>query len=123
MTAEAERSAQQAVLAKAYEAVNAQDLVGVRDTLHPDATWPDTLEGGRLHGREAILAHFEQLFALTRPNIQLIRIVDETDGALDVEVQLLVQDHKGHIWSDTRARLTYRFADGLLSDVIILSGV
>lgn len=123
MTVEPARSAQQAILAKAYEALNAQDLAGVRDTLHPEASWPDTLEGGRLQGRDAILAHFQQLFALTRPNAQLIRVVDETEGALDVEVQLLVQDHQGHIWSDTRARLTYRFRDGLLSDVIILSGV
>lgn len=123
MTAEAKRGAQQAVLARSYEAMNAQDIEGVRATLHPDADWPDTLEGGRLQGREAIVAHYRQLFALTRPNIQLIRVVDEAPGVLEVEVQLLVQDHKGHIWSDTRARLTYRFKDGLLSDVIILSGV
>ncbi|NQE64947.1 nuclear transport factor 2 family protein [Caulobacter sp. RHG1] len=123
MTAEAERSAQQTVLARSYEAVNAQDLAATRAVLHPDVSWPDTLEGGRLHGRNAVVAHLAQLFALTRPNVQLIRVVAETEGELDVEVQLLVEDHKGHIWSDTRARLTYRFRDGLLSDVIILSGV
>lgn len=123
MTAKAERSAQQAVLARSYAAGNAQDLEGVRASLHPDAMWPDTLEGGRLEGRDAIVAHFAQLFALARTDIQLIRVIDETDGSLEVEVQLLVQDHKGHIWSDTRAHLTYAFKDGLLSDVIIHSGV
>lgn len=123
MTIQAGPDALREVLARSYQAVNAQDLSGLRATLHADASWPDTLDGGRLEGREAIVAHYARMFAVLRPDIQLIRIVEETADSLEVEAQLLVQDPQGHIWSDTRARLIYRFRDGLICDVVILSGV
>lgn len=118
-------SAAQELLLKAYSAFNARDLVGVRAVLHPHGVWPDTLEASDqpIEGIEAIMAHFAHLFAVLSPNIQLIRVIEETEGSLTVESQHLVEDHQGNIWSDNRATLTYHFKDGLLSGMTILGGL
>ena len=50
------------------------------------------------------------------------RVLDETGDSMTVEAQYLVEDHQGHIWSDTRATLTYHFRDGLLSGMTIIGG-
>lgn len=118
-------STRQDLLVKGYEAFNTRDLPALRAVLHPQGAWPDTLEGSEppIEGIEAIMAHFAHLFATLRPNIQLIRVLEETGDSLTVESQHLVEDHQGNIWSDTRATLTYHFRDGLLSGMTIVGGL
>lgn len=118
-------STAQELLLRGYDAFNTRDLAGLRAVIHPNAVWPDTLEGSapRIEGVEAIMAHFAHLFASLSPNIQLIRVLEETGDSLTVESQHLVEDHQGHIWSDTRATLTYHLEDGLLSGMTIVGGL
>lgn len=116
-------SALRAVLEDAFAVFNAHDAAALRRFVHPDATWPNTLETGEdIIGQEAVLGHFARVFAAIRPNIQLITVLKEDDDSLTVEAQYAVQTDQGQIWSDTRARLIYHFRDGLLSGMTILSG-
>jgi ketosteroid isomerase-like protein len=116
-------SALQAVLEEAYEAFNAQNLAGIRAALHPDVIWPDTLESGPpFAGLEATMAQFAHIFATIVPNIQLIRVLEETADALMVEAQYSVESPDGHVWTDTRATLTYHFRDRLLTGMTIVGG-
>lgn len=116
-------STPQAVLDEAYDAFNARDLARIRPLIHAEAAWPNTLEDGPpLAGREAVISHFARIFATILPNIQLIRVVTETADALTVEAQYSVESSNGHVWSDTRATLTYHFRDGLLSGMTIVGG-
>jgi nuclear transport factor 2 (NTF2) superfamily protein len=111
------------LLEEAFEAFNARDPAPLHRFIHPDATWPNTLETGEdLVGRDAVLAHFARVLATLHPNIQLISVIEETADALTVEAQYAVESDQGQLWSDTRARLTYHFRDGLLSGMTILSG-
>ena len=111
------------VLEDAFAVFNAHDAEGLHRFIHPDATWPNTLETGEtLVGKAAVTGHFARVFATIRPNIQLIEVTEETPDALTVEAQYAVETQQGQIWSDTRARLTYHFRDGLLTGMTILSG-
>ncbi len=113
----------QDVLDQAYEAFNARDLAGIRALMHPDVIWPDTLESGPpFIGLEATMAQFAHVFATIVPNIQLIRVLEESADALTVEAQYSVESPDGHIWTDTRATLTYHFRDRLLSGMTIVGG-
>jgi hypothetical protein len=112
------------VLERAYEAFNARNLARLRSLMHPEATWPNTLEDGALLvGKEAVMGHFGRIFATMTPNIHVIDVIDETIDALTVDAQYSVESRNGHVWSDTRARLTYHFRDGLLTGMTILSGL
>jgi hypothetical protein len=116
-------STPQAVLTDAYDAFNARDLSRIRPLIHAEAVWPNTLEDGPpLVGREAVLGHFARILSTIRPNIQLILVVEETTDALMVEAQYSVESLDGHVWTDTRATLTYHFKDGLLSGMTIVGG-
>ncbi|KQV57729.1 MULTISPECIES: nuclear transport factor 2 family protein [unclassified Caulobacter] len=117
-------TAPQALLDEAYDAFNARDLARMRPLIHAEAAWPNTLEDGPpLAGREAVIGHFARIFATILPNIQLIRVVAETADTLTVEAQYSVESSDGHVWSDTRATLTYHFRDGLLSGMTIVGGL
>jgi ketosteroid isomerase-like protein len=111
------------VLKSAYEVFNAGDAAAIGPFIHPDATWPNTLETGEpLVGRDAVIDHFRRLLTTLRPNIHLIAVIDESADALTVDAQYAVETPDGQIWSDTRARLIYHFQDGLISGMTILSG-
>ena len=111
------------VLEEAFAVFNSCEAAELRRFIHPDATWPNTLETGEiLIGQNAVLAHFSRLFSTIRPNIQLIAVIEEAEDALTVDAQYAVETEEGQVWSDTRARLTYHFRDGLLSGMTILSG-
>ena len=112
------------VLEQAYEAFNARDLARLRPLVHPQATWPNTLEDGSpLVGKEAVMGHFGRMFATMTPNIHVIEVIQETTDALTVAAQYAVERRAGQVWSDTRARLTYHFRDGLLAGMTFLSGL
>jgi len=116
-------SALLAVLEEAFEAFNTRDLAGIRAVLHPDVVWPDTLESGpSFVGLEATMAQFAHIFATIVPNIQLIRVLSDTADALTVEAQYSVESPDGHVWTDTRATLTYHFHGRLLSGMTIVGG-
>ena len=67
------------VLEQAYEAFNARDLARLRPLVHPQATWPNTLEDGSpLVGKEAVMGHFGRMFATMTPNIHVIEVIQET---------------------------------------------
>ncbi|MBO9544728.1 MAG: nuclear transport factor 2 family protein [Caulobacter sp.] len=111
------------VLEEAFQAFNTRDLPRLRTTLHVQGVWPDTLgTGGDVVGIEAVMAHFAQLFAMARPDIQLIQVLETTPDSVTVEAQYLVEDPQGNVWSDTRATLIYHLREGLLSGMTIVSG-
>ena len=112
-----------AALEEAYDAFNRRDLAGIRAVLHPDVVWPDTMESGPpFVGREAAMAQFAHVFATIVPNIALIRVLEETADTLTVEAQYSVESRDGHVWTDTRATLTYHFRDDLLTGLTIVGG-
>lgn len=116
-------SALRVILEHAYEAFNAQDTGRMAVFVHPDAAWPNTMATGEaIIGKDAVISHFERVFATLRPNIQIISVTAETAGSLTVEVQYAVETVDGQVWSDTRAELCYHFRDGLITGMTILSG-
>lgn len=114
----------QAMLEEAYDAFNRRDLARMRPLIHPEAVWPNTLENGApLVGKEAVLGQFARIFATIRPNIALIRVLEESADTLTVEAQYAVESPEGHVWNDTRATLTYHFRDELLTGLTIVDGL
>jgi hypothetical protein len=113
----------QAVLDEAFKAFNAHDAARLRPLFHDESAWPNALDDGPdAVGKEAVLAYFARVFATIIPNIQLIRILEETPDALTADVQYSVESQDGHIWTDTRSRLIYHFRDGLLCGQTVIDG-
>jgi ketosteroid isomerase-like protein len=51
------------LLRRTYEAFNAGDVEAVLTLMHSDVDWPNAIEGGRVHGRDAVRAYWADQFA------------------------------------------------------------
>jgi hypothetical protein len=56
----------------AYEAVNHGDIEAALSLMCHDVDWPNTVEGGREHGRDAVRAYWTRLFGLLVPRFDLL---------------------------------------------------
>ena len=48
------------LLSAAYDAFNARDIEAILAIMHPDVSWPNALEGGRLRGHAEVRAYWRR---------------------------------------------------------------
>ncbi|ALL13063.1 nuclear transport factor 2 family protein [Caulobacter henricii] len=114
---------ERALLAKAYDAFNARDAAALGAVLHDEAQWPDSLEGGQVQGRQAVIDYFARQFDLMQLDARLVTVREEPPARIVLEIQYAVRSREGQLWSDTRAVLAYDFADGLIRRMTVLEGL
>lgn len=114
---------ERALLAQAYKAFNARDLAGLAAVLHPNARWPDSLEGGFVEGRAAVVDYFARQFDLMQLDARQVTVREEPPARIVLDIQHAVRSREGQLWSDTRTVLAYDFADGLIVEMSILKGL
>jgi ketosteroid isomerase-like protein len=102
------------VLRRAYEAFNARDLDAALELMHPDVDWPNGMEGGRVHGRDAVRAYWERQFDLINSRVEPDSFDELGDGRVSVTVHQVVRDLEGNVVSDTHVRHVYESRDALI---------
>jgi ketosteroid isomerase-like protein len=100
-------------LRHAYEAVNRGEIEAALALMSPDVDWPNTVEGGRERGREAVRAYWTRLFGLLVPTFDPVCVRQAEDGRIVVHAQLrfsdpasgkpLAHEHVRHVftWRDS----------------------
>jgi hypothetical protein len=88
--------------------------------MHPDVDWPNGMEGGREHGREAVRAYWTRQFGMIDSHVEPERLTPGEDGRITVDVHAIVRDLDGNIVSDGRLQHVYSFRDGLVSHMEIV---
>jgi hypothetical protein len=104
-----------------YRAFNARDIEAVLRVLHPDVDWPNGMEGGRVHGREAVRAYWTRQWALIDPRVDPIGVEPAGDGRFNVDVHQVVHDLGGALLLDTHVRHLYTVETGLITRMDIES--
>jgi ketosteroid isomerase-like protein len=102
----------QALLTKVYEAYNRRDFAAFSAFLTPDVDWPDMVEGGRLIGREALGAYWARNDKLITIDIAVVTITVLPDGRVAADVNQIVRNLAGQVWSDTCERHVFTLRDG-----------
>ena len=69
-----------------YERFNARDIDGVLAALAHDVAWANGMEGGHVHGREAVRDYWTRQWAIVSPHVEPVAFEKTEDGALAVEV-------------------------------------
>ncbi|MFF4034877.1 nuclear transport factor 2 family protein [Streptomyces sviceus] len=112
-------AAREALLRRMYEvfATDERDAFVPR-CLAPDVNWPNMLDGGRLHGHEAVRAYWARQFAAGHPLVRLEGL--RPGGAAEtvvVTVRLGTRDASGaERWAEETVEHVYGFgADGLVA--------
>jgi ketosteroid isomerase-like protein len=101
-------------IAEMYAAFNRRDTDRVLAFLRPDVDWPNGMEGGRVHGREAVRAYWTRQWGMIDPHVEPVRIEDEATGDTVVDVHQVVRDLAGKVLMDRMVQHVYFFRDGLV---------
>jgi uncharacterized Fe-S cluster protein YjdI len=86
--------------AELYTAFNARDIERVLSHLATDVDWPNAIDGGRLHGHEAVRAYWAQQFTVVNPTVTPTDVAADDDGRTLVTVHQVVRDLSGAVLKD-----------------------
>jgi cation diffusion facilitator family transporter len=99
------------MLRELYSAFNARDIDAVLERLAPDVDWPNGMEGGRVHGRDAVREYWTRQFSLIQSSVDPVDITEHADGRVAVDVHQVVHSPDGELLHDTHVTHTYVFGD------------
>ncbi len=102
------------LLDRAYRAFNARDIEGALATMHAGVDWPNGMEGGRVHGHQALRAYWERQFKLVNSRVEPQAIERSRDGRVSVTVRQLVRDQAGNVLFDETIEHRYLITGGLI---------
>ena len=97
-----------------YAAFNARDIDTVLAVLAPDVEWPNGMEGGYVHGHQAVRDYWTRQFTLIDPHVDPIRFDIEEDGRTAVTVHQVVRDLAGQVIADSIVEHVYRIENGVI---------
>ena len=102
------------LLRGAYAAFNARDIERALVLMHPEVNWPNGMEGGRVHGHDAVREYWTRQFGLIDSHVEPESFSFRGDGSVAVRVHQIVRDPAGVLLSDGYVTHVYRFHDGVI---------
>ena len=107
------------LLRRIYDRFNARDIDGVLAALADDVTWANGMDGGHVHGREAVRAYWTRQWSMVSPHVESVSLHRTADGAIVAEVRQTVRDLEGkplqgqtHGLKDKTVGHVFRFREG-----------
>ncbi|WP_165186293.1 nuclear transport factor 2 family protein [Caulobacter soli] len=83
------------VLEGLYDRFNARDIDGVLSQLTDDVAWANGMDGGHVHGREAVREYWTRQWAMISPHVEPVRFYRNADDAIVAEVLQTIRDLEG----------------------------
>jgi ketosteroid isomerase-like protein len=83
------------VLRRMYDSFNTRDIDGVLAHLADDVTWANGMDGGYVHGHEAVREYWTRQWTMVSPLVEPKQFKKATDDAIIVYVQQSVRDLEG----------------------------
>ncbi len=102
------------LLVGAYRDFNARRIDAVLERMHPNVQWANGMEGGHVHGREAVRDYWTRQWKIFDPHVEPLRIDRDAAGRMIVEVHQVVRDIDGKVLIDTIVHHAYCIGDGLI---------
>jgi ketosteroid isomerase-like protein len=82
-------------LERLYDRFNARDIDSVLTALADDVAWANGMDGGHVHGREAVRAYWTRQWTMVSPHVEPLAFRRTQDGAILAEVRQSVRDLEG----------------------------
>jgi ketosteroid isomerase-like protein len=107
------------ILKRIYDRFNARDIDGVLAALADDVAWANGMDGGHVHGREAVRAYWTRQWTMVSPHVEAVGFHRAPDDAIVADVRQTVRDLEGkplqgqtHGLKDKTVGHVFRFRDG-----------
>jgi len=107
------------LITRAYEVFNARDIDTALALMTPDVEWPNGMEGGYVHGHEAVRDYWTRQWAMIDPRVEPEEIAGEDDGRVAVTVRQTIRDLAGNAVNERHVLHVYRLRDGLVEHMEI----
>ena len=78
-----------------YDRFNSRDVEGVLTALADDVAWANGMDGGHVHGRDAVRDYWTRQWAVVSPHVVPVAFRDADTGVVTVEVIQTVFDLDG----------------------------
>ena len=96
-----------------------RDIDGVLAVLADDVAWANGMDGGHVHGREAVREYWTRQWTMVSPHVEPGSLRRTADGAVVAEVRQSVRDLEGkplrgqtHGLTDKMVGHVFRLHDG-----------
>jgi len=83
------------LIERLYERFNARDIDGVLTALADDVAWANGMDGGHVHGREAVREYWTRQWAVVSPHVEPVSFHRTENGVLVASVRQSVYDLEG----------------------------
>lgn len=107
------------ILRSIYDRFNARDIDRVLAMLSDDVAWANGMDGGYVHGREAVRAYWTRQWTIVSPHVEPVSFHRTADGAVVATVRQSVRDLEGqplvdqtHGLRDKTVSHVFRLRDG-----------
>ncbi len=108
-----------AVLKRIYSCFNTRDIDDVLAVLSDDVAWANAMDGGHVHGREAVREYWTRQWTMVDPHVEPVGFTRAADDTIVAEVHQSVRDLEGnplegqtHGLKDKTVGHVFRFRDG-----------
>ena len=102
------------LLGSAYAAFNGRDIDRTLATMHPDVEWWTGMEGGYVHGHQAVRAYWLRQWGVIDPHVEPRRFTTDATGRIVVDVHQVVRHRSGTVVADRMIQHVYRMEQGLI---------
>ena len=107
------------ILKRMYDRFNSRDIDGVLAELADDVVWANGMDGGHVHGRDAVRGYWTRQWSMVSPRVEPVGFRRTADDAIVAEVRQSVRDLEGkplsgqtHGLKDKTVEHVFRFRDG-----------
>ena len=94
------------VLKRIYDLFNERDIDGVLAVLTNDVAWANGMDGGHVHGREAVREYWTRQWTMVSPHVEPVSFTEAADSSIFVEVKQVIRDLEGKPLQDQTHGLT-----------------
>lgn len=108
-------SANKEFLQNLYEAFNKREIETIIALMRSDVKWANGLEGGFVHGRDAVREYWTNQFKAIQPELETLKFETDESGRNVVTVHQIVKDLDGNVLVDTEVRQIFTIENDLIS--------
>ena len=83
------------MIKRIYRSFNARDIDDIMTVLSDHVAWANGMDGGHVHGREAVRDYWTRQWAVVSPHVEPVAFEETEDGVVAVEVIQSVFDLNG----------------------------
>lgn len=107
-------SKNQEFLQNLYDAFNRREIETIIAKMHPNVKWANGLEGGFVHGRDAVREYWTNQFKAIQPELETLNFETDESGRNIVTVHQIVKDLDGNVLADMTVQQIFTIEDGLI---------